>query len=356
MAQLSLKALHAYLRLIENASELKRKIPTSYGVRTIREELYEIGSLADLDEAVFKDPQNVGSLVGTQRFAMIWGEPSVSDHVARVLDSTKVLLTAMVNPEHFGITISGSLGPVSGNIPGSEPETVPSSLKPMLSGNAVLTCKLFRALFEHVLGFTPEDGAQQGTVWLVNQLIGTREHSRSFLSTALFILGAELDRDHLIPFMVEQELVGMQTFGHLLQNRDYCNAFYIFRRLERAFIDAPADEEARLRDRMNRFNAQFGGKSSAVKIFEAGEEDKARVDAYSAAADLLEALALTPWSLSLSQAVAVSPVNSVRSVRTIARHFERYAQGAETKEQANREITDHLLAFSRQFSPPGKSV
>ena len=359
MAPMSLKALLTYLRLLENASELKRKLQASAGLRTIKEGLYEIGRLVDMEEAAFKDPQAIAALVGAQRFVMMWGEPSVNEHVARVFDSTKVLLTALVDPGRFGIAISGQVGPTSNGVLGQSslaPETVPDSLKPMLSGNTVLTGRLFRALFEHVLGFASKGGAQQGTVWLVNELLGTREHSRSFLTTALFILGAELDRDHLIPFMVEHELVGMQIFEHLLQNRDYCDAYYDFRRLERAFIGSPADEESRFRNRMDRFNAQFGGKSYAAKIFEADEQDKARVDAYFAAADLLEALALTPWCLSLSHAISAASSNSVQSVKTIARHFERFADGEETKEQANQEITDHLFAFSRQFSADGKPV
>ena len=167
-------------------------------------------------------------------------------------------------------------------------------MKPLLSGNTVLTCRLFRALFEHMLGFASQGGTQQGTASLINEFTGSREHSRSFLSTALFILGSELDRDNLLSFMIEQKLFGMQIFEHLLQNRDYCDAFYAFRRLERAFIGSPGEEESRLRNRMDGVNAQFGGKAYDAKIFEADEQDKARVDAYLAAADLLEALALTP--------------------------------------------------------------
>ena len=122
MAQLSLKALHTYLRLLENALELKRKLQTSPGLRTIKEGLYEIGRLADMDGAAFKDPQNIAALVGTQRFVMIGGEPSISEHVARVFDSTKVLLTALVDPGHFGIAISGQTGPTPGGVLVDVPE------------------------------------------------------------------------------------------------------------------------------------------------------------------------------------------------------------------------------------------
>ena len=96
--------------------------------------------------------------------------------------------------------------------------------------------------------------------------------------------------------------------------------------------------------------------NESTKIFEADEQDKARVDAFLAAADLLEALALTPWSLSLNNAIAAASSNFIRSVKTIARHFERFADGEETKQQANQEIADHLLAFARQFSADSKPV
>ena len=40
----------------------------------------------------------------------------------------------------------------------------------------------------------------------------------------------------------------------------------------------------------------------------------------------------------------------------VARHFERFARGEETKVQANQEIADHLLAFARQFSADNKAA
>jgi len=43
-------------------------------------------------------------------------------------------------------------------------------------------------------------------------------------------------------------------------------------------------------------------------------------------------------------------------MKIIARHFERFADGAETKEQANKEVADHLLAFARQFSADNKAA
>lgn len=150
--------------------------------------------------------------------------------------------------------------------------------------------------------------------------------------------------------MLEQGLFGMPTFEHLLQNRDYCDAYFTFRRLERAFRSSPAEEEKQLRERLDKFNAQFGGKPYGAKLFEAEDQDKTRIDTYLAAVDLIEAMAFTPWSMSLNNAVALASSNSVRSMRIMAEHFERFVHKAETKEEANQAIADHLLAFARQFS------
>ena len=367
MAVTTLKALHNYLKLLENPSELKRRLPVSNNPRTLKEGLLETSRLVGVEEAVFKDAQTVAALIGTQRFVMIWGEPSVTDHVARVFDNSRVLLTGLLTGQSYEYATVGQGGAMAAPSPGSEattawaqpgvePEARLGSLKPVLAGNTPLTCRLFRAVFEHMLGFMPLSSAQQGNISLVNELTGSKEHSRSFLSTALFLLGTEVDRDHLMSFMMQEGLFGMPIFEHMLQNRDYCDAFYAFRRLERAFIGSPATEETQLRNRLDKFNAQFGGKAYAAKILEADEQVKAKIDAYHAAADLLEALALTPWSLSLNNAIAAASSNSIRSVKTIARHFERFADGQETRPQTNQEIADHLLAFARQFSADSKPV
>lgn len=377
MAIATLKSLHAYLKLLENPSELKRKMPTASSQRTIGEGLSEIGKLVGLDTGAFKDPQNIAAVIGPQRFIMIWREPSVTAHVARIFDSSKVLLTVLIDPGHFETATSAHSGSTSG--PGQQQtvtktlaagwapakaespaarvpdqESALESLKPLLAGNQALTCRLFRVLFEHMLGFASQSSAQQGSATLVNELVGSKEHSRSFLATVLFVLGAEIDREKLMPFMLEQGLFGMQIFEQLLQNREYCDAYYTFRRLERAFIASPTEEEKQLRGRMDRFNAQFGGKPGDARMFEADDQDKARVDAHLAAVDLLEAMALTPLSLSLNNSIAAASSNGVRSMKTMARHFERFADGEETKEQANKEIADHLLAFARQFSADSK--
>ncbi len=377
MSAITLKSLHNCLKVLENPSELKRRLPTSANPRTLKEGLCETSRLVGVDEAVFKDPQTIAALIGAQRFVMIGGEPSVADHVTRVFDNSRVLLTGLVSGLNFENATVGQMGagpqqggamaalspgwaqhksepPAAQAQPSAEQETRLDSLKPLLAGNAPLTCKLFRALFEHMLGFALPSSASQGSVSLVSELTGSREHSRSFLSTALFILGPEIDHDHLMSFMMQQGLFGMPIFEHILQNRDYCDAFYAFRRLERAFLGSPATEEAHLRSRLDKLNAQFGGKPCGAKIFEADEQDKAKIDAHLAATDVLEAMALTPWCISLNNAVSVASSNSVRSAAIIASHFERFGRSEVTKEQANREIADHLLAFARQFSADTK--
>jgi hypothetical protein len=292
MAVATLKSLHTYLRLLENASELKRKMPTSSNPRSVKDGLSEISRLVEIDNAAFKDPQNIAAAIGSQRFVMIWGEPSVTAHVARIFDGSRVLLTVLINPGHLETATAAQPGSNPGpaqkqaapkslsaswaqsqtespGAPGRSnagQESALESLKPLLAGNMMLTCRLFRALFEHILGFTSPSSASQGSAILVNDLVGSREHGRSFLATALFILGAEIDRENLMSFMLEQGLFGMQIFEHLLQNRDYCDAYYAFRRLERAFMASPAEEEKQLRDRLDKFNAQFEGKPCGAKI------------------------------------------------------------------------------------------
>ena len=300
-----------------------------------------------------------------------------------IFDSSRVLLTVLIEPEHFEKGVAGQVGPTSGTAhqqdaattslsPGwvqpkakphfawaqsnSKQETPLESLKPLLLGNTALTCRLFRVLFEHMLGFASQSSVQQGSAALVNELTGSKEHGSSFLSTAMFVLGAEIDRENLMSFMLEHDLFGMQIFEHLLQNRNYCDAYYAFRKLERAFMGSPTEEETQLRNRMDKFNSQFGGKPCGAKMFETDAQDKAMVDAHLAAVDLLETMALTHLSLYLNNAVTADSSNSVRSMKTIARHFGHFAGGVETKEQANKEIADHLLAFARQFSADRKAT
>ena len=382
MAVTTLKSLHAYLRLLENPSELKRKMPDYSNPRTIKEGLSEMSRLVGLDQASFNDPQNIAAVIGPQRFIMIGGEPSVAAHVARIFDSSRVLVTVLIDSRHFEKATVAQSGSSFGSAPkqtaanslspgwaqsktespgavdrsNPDPESGLENLKLLLAGNLTLTCRLFRALFEHMLGFASPSSAQQGSATLVNELTGSKEHGRSFLATAMFILGAEVDGENLMSFMMERGLFGMQLFEQLLQNRDYCEAYYTFRRLERAFVASPAEEEQQLRSRINEFNVQFGGKPCAEKSLGADDADKAGVDARLAAVDLMEAMAFTPLRLCLKNSIAAASSNTVRSMEIMARHFERFAGGEEAKEQANKEIADHLLAFARQFSADPKAA
>jgi len=361
---MTLKSLYMYLRLLENASDMKRKMPASSTQRSLKEGLSEVSKLVGIDNALFKNPQNIASAIGSQRFVMIWGEPSLTAHVARIFDSSKLLLTVLIDHRYFdkdpsapsGSPSNPALQEITPKLPSadSEPESAVENLKSLLSGNLALTCRLFRVLFEHMLGFASQSTAQQGSAVLVNELAGSKEHGRSFLATAMFVLGAEIDRENLMSFMMEQGLFGMQIFEQLLQNRDYCDAFYTFRRLERAFVASSAEEESQLKRRFDKFNSQFGGKPCGTKLFEADDQHKARVDSHLAATDLLEVMALTPWGMSLSNSITAGTSNCLRSLKTIARQFEFFAEAKESKEQANREIGDHLLAFARQFSADTK--
>ena len=378
----TLKSLHAFLRLLENTSELKRRISGSSSQRSVKESLAEISKLAGIDGALLDDPQNIAALIGSQRFVMILGEPSVTTHAARIFDSTKVLFIVLINPgdaeSKEAAQPSAYSGPAhqqsavktlaaSWATPNSVPaaalsessparETALQSLNPLIVGNLALTSRLFRALFEHILGFASPSSIQQDSNALVNELTGNKALGRSFLATALFMMGKEIDPENLMPFMLDQGLFGMQVFEHLLQNRDFCSAYYDFRRLESAFVASAAEEEMRLRLSVDLFNAQFGGRPCDENVFEGGCQNKAKVDSHFAAVDLLEAISLTPLSRALNNSISSDSTHCIRSIKIIAQHFERFANREQTREQANQEIADHLLAYVRQFSIESKTA
>ena len=110
MAVVTLKALHNCLKLLENPSELKRRLPASSNPRTLKEGLYETSRLVGVDEGVFKEAQTIAALIGAQRFVMIGGEPSVTDHVARVFDNSRLLLTGLVSAVSFENATVGHMG------------------------------------------------------------------------------------------------------------------------------------------------------------------------------------------------------------------------------------------------------
>ena len=128
MAVATLKSLHAYLRLLENPSELKRKMPDYSNPRTIKEGLSEMSRLVGLDQASFNDPQNIAAVIGPQRFIMIGGEPSIAAHVARIFDSSRVLVTVLIDSRHFEKATVAQSGSSFGSAP---KQTAANSLSPM---------------------------------------------------------------------------------------------------------------------------------------------------------------------------------------------------------------------------------
>lgn len=358
MADITLKSLYGFLRLLENASELKRKLPGTYTPRTVKEGLFELSKLIGVEVGKLREPENLAAMIGQQRFVVILGECSCTDVVAKVFDSTRVLLTILLEPTYFErtatVTSHTSIAPALAQATGvtkKEGERPLENVKPLLTQNIQLTAKVFRALFEHLLCFAYAPGLLQSGTLLLSELAGKREHSRAFLSCVLFILGSEIDRANLLPFMVEQGVFGLQTFELMLQNRDYCEAYYGFRKRERAFIETPDEEETRLRLRLDSLTTQFCGKSYKADLFDVQEPDKVKVDAYAAALDLVEALVLTPMATCAQAAIAASTLNCVKVLNGIAGQFERFARGTVSKDHANREITDQLLGFAAQFAP-----
>ena len=373
MALVTLKSCHTYLKQLENAAELKRKMPASSNPRTLKEGLYEMTRLLGLEEDAFAQTEQLAALMGGQRFVMIAGEASVTDAVARVFDGSRLLLTVLIDPTHFATPTGGQAGaghqqggalaarasapaPAKGESlatfpePAAGPELPLDSLKPLLAGNTPLTCHLFRVLFEHLLAGASPAGVQASSVSLVNDLVVNKEQSRTILATALFVLGGEIDPANLMPFLMQQGLFGLPAFEHLVHGRNYCDAFYAFRHLERVFLASPETEETQLRSRLDRLNARLGARPCGERLFEVAIPDKAKVDSWLAAVDLLEAMALTPWSVGLRQAVSIDASHALRSASAIAGHFERFARGEVAKDPTNLNIADHLLAFARQFS------
>ena len=167
---MTLKSLYTYLRLLENASDMKRKMPASSPQRSLKEGLSEMSKLVGIENGEFKDPQNLASMIGAQRFVTIWGEPSLTAHVAHIFDSSKLLFTVLIDPRSFDKTPAPHSGAPSASPSqlvtrptGTDQESAVENLKSLLSGKVALTCRLFRVLFEHMLGFASPSAAQQGS-------------------------------------------------------------------------------------------------------------------------------------------------------------------------------------------------
>jgi len=69
----------------------------------------------------------------------------------------------------------------------------------------------------------------------------------------MFILGAELDRDHLLSYLIKEGLFGVHVFEHLLQQRNYCGAYY-------AFVNSKGHSLGRQRKR--KYNSDAGSTRS----------------------------------------------------------------------------------------------
>jgi hypothetical protein len=78
MSAITLKSLHNCLKLLENPSELKRRLPASSNPRTLKEGLYQMSRLVGVEEAVFEDPETIAALIGAQRFVMMTNAASVA--------------------------------------------------------------------------------------------------------------------------------------------------------------------------------------------------------------------------------------------------------------------------------------
>lgn len=374
MPDITLKALHTYLRILGNAAEIKRKTPASSTPRTLKDGLLEISKLVGVDAAEFRKEETVAALVGRQRFAMMGGDASVSDRVLRICDSTRALVTVLIDPTRFDKAPGTASGPMSGsgyqeqggkaatpswasvkpnaapagNV--AEPEMVLESLKPMLAENLPLTASLYRALFEQALAITAPVTASNAPTSSAGDFNGSKEHGRCMMSTAMYVLGSAVAPDGLDAFMAEQGLFSLPLFEHLLQHQDFCEAFHSYRHLERAFIGTPEAEEASLQARLALLTGIVPGTMQLPAIFTVETLDKDAVDAHVAAADVLEAMSLTALGISLKHAAAMDPLNVLRSLRCIASIFQNRAKAHDGKIHANQEIVDHLLAFGRQFA------
>src|ERR1044071_921533 len=114
MAVATLKSLHKYLTVLESASEMKRRMPASSNQRSLKEGLSEIGKLVGIDQVTFQETQNIAAVIGPQRFVMIWGQPSVTAHVARIFDSSRILLTVLIGSGQLEKATAAQSGSKSG--------------------------------------------------------------------------------------------------------------------------------------------------------------------------------------------------------------------------------------------------
>lgn len=374
MADITLKALYTYLRILGNAAEIKRKTPASSTPRTLKDGLLEISKLVGVDAVEFRKEETVAALIGGQRFVMMGGEASVNERVLRICDGTRALVMVLIDPTRFDKAPTTASGSMSGSgfqeqggkpvtpswasvkpnaaatANAVEPEMVLESLKPLLAGNLALTARLYRALFEQSLAITAPVTASSPTTSTTGEFNGSKEHGRCMMSTAMYVLGSAVAPEGLDAFMAEQGLFSLPLFEHLLQHQDFCDAFYSYRHLERAFIGTREAEEAFLQAKLALLTGTTLAASELPVILSQDVIDKATVDAHVAAADVLESVSLTALGISMRHAAAMDPSHLLQSLRRIAQIFLTRGKFQDGKILANQEIVDHLLAFGRQFA------
>lgn len=377
MSELNLKTLHTYLRFFENPAEVKRKLPNTHAQRTLKEGVTDIGRL--IGQQLNPDPETLGKLIGPQRFGVVYGEPSTTDLVLHCFDTAKIAFTVLVDPSHYEATMPqtrahgiqpGVFHPAqprpSQPYPGTPPTHRPGEydeheglkegkatvqhLRDYLAQNPHLGLALFRIVFEHTLGASTQASVQAGPLAHASELLGRRENTRVLIADTFYLLGRHIEPEHVTRYMVEHNLLGMHTLEHKFLTRDYCTAFYVFQKLRRVFVDSPAEEEARLRARINQLNCALGGAPTDARLFELSNHDKVKIDALHAATDLIEALAHTVMGSCLGRAATAANSNCLRLIKGIATHFERFGTRQEPPEVANREIGEILFGFAVQFS------
>jgi len=149
--------------------------------------------------------------------------------------------------------------------------------------------------------------------------------------------------------MAEHHLLGVNLLEHKLLNRDYCNAYYQFRKLRRAFSSSAVEEEARLQVRVEKLLSQCGGSCTSKPLLEGGEVDKVDIDSWDAAIDLMEMLSKTVMNSCFRNAMKTDGDVCERLIRSLAMKFKEFANRQQPSEVVNRELGELLFAFGMQY-------
>jgi len=361
-----LKTIYTWLRFLENPAEVKRKLPTALTQRPLKEGLLDVVRLLG---GVTPGPQLLSELIGEHRFGLFHNELSAMDAVAHAFETARIIFTIVIDPNHFetaqptrpGITQptppkqTAPLG-----IPADRMHTTPegkteepgiATIRQCLSTKPELGVRLFRVIFEFVLGTTSSVSIQSGALTHANELLGRRDVARVFLADAIYILGilAGFTPEEVTCFMAEHHLLGVNLLEHKLLNRDYCNAYYQFRKLRRAFSGPAEVEEARLKARVEKLLSQCGGSWTSKTLLEGGEVDKIHIDSCDAAIDLVEVLSMTVMSSCFRNAMKTDGDVCEGLIRSLAVGFKKFAYRQQPSEVVNRELGELLFAFGMQY-------